>query len=311
MIQIKDILRYMDSENIKYDVNDNFLMSSSIETYAPLKHPIENSIMWARNIDLISPEQLQNLNQLSNIVVVCKRPNVNCLKFSHIIVENPHKVYFKIVAHFFDTRIIPASVSTSAVVKTAQVGENVTIGDFTFIDSRVKIGNNVSIGCNVTIEGTVTIGDNTRIESGTVIGFCGFGYYKEEDGTSSKIPHLGGVTIGRNCDIGANCTIARGTLSDTIIGDYVKLDAMCHVAHNVEIGDRVIMAGGTKIAGSTIIMNDVWIGGDVAISNGLTVGENCFIGIGSVVTKNIPAGKAAFGSPARIIRDNSPNIYNS
>lgn len=309
MIDAQEILRYLQEQNVDYETNFELLKNFEIYTFSPLKKPKDQSITWARDIDGVSSDLVMQLNRLHHILIICNAPVRTDLQCSAIYVDDPHKVYFKIISRFFVQQPAVPDISEKAIVNTGIIGTGVGIGAFSYIDANVKIGNHVTIGCNVTITGDVTIGDNTVIESGCVIGFCGFGFYKESDGTSIKIPHMGGVLIGHDCDIGANCTIARGTLSDTVIGNYVKIDAMCHVAHNVEIGDRVIMAGGAKIAGSTVVEEDVWIGGNVSVSNGLTIGKHSFIGIGSVVTKNILPYKAAFGVPARMLRENTPNVY--
>lgn len=220
-------------------------------------------------------------------------------------------MFFKILQEFFAPQIQKHRIAELAVIETNNLGCNVNVGNFTYIGSDVVIGNNVFIEHNVTITGDVVIGNNTHIESGVVIGLCGFGHFKETDGISIRVPHLGGVVIGTDCYIGANSTIARGTLSNTIIGNNVKIDAQCHIAHNVEIGNRVMMTGGVMIGGSTIIKDDVWIGPNSTLNNSLIINENSFIGVGSVVTKNVSKGKSVFGVPARAIKDNKPNVYNT
>ena len=247
MIDAQEILRYLQEQNVDYETNFELLKNFEIYTFSPLKKPKDQSITWARDIDGVSSHLVMQLNRLHHILIICNAPVRTDLQCSAIYVDDPHKVYFKIISRFFVQQPAVPDISEKAIVNTGIIGTGVGIGAFSYIDANVKIGNHVTIGCNVTITGDVTIGDNTVIESGCVIGFCGFGFYKESDGTSIKIPHMGGVLIGHDCDIGANCTIARGTLSDTVIGNYVKIDAMCHVAHNVEIGDRVIMAGGQKL----------------------------------------------------------------
>lgn len=305
MIKLCEILNYLETQKIKY----TYLGKKELEiiSYCPLKLLRDSCITWIRNM---SNENMLYIKNHNDLLIVCEsfEGYEQCGNF--ICVENPHKTFFKVMEKFFVHTEEICEIASSAVIETKQLGKNNSIGNFTYIGPDVVLGNNVRIDHNVTIEGKVTICDNTIIESGVVIGLCGFGHYKE-DGINVRIPHLGGVMIGSDCYIGSNTTIARGTLSDTCIGNHVKIDALCHIAHNVEIGNNVIITGGAKIAGSTIIEDDVWIGPNTIINNGLTIGKHSFIGIGSVVTKNVPEEKEVFGFPARVIKNNTPNVYNS
>ncbi len=310
-MKIVEVLEFLNSIGEKYEFIGE--SNTDISSYSPIKALINNSISWIRKMSM---NHIELIDRFQNILIVCdddSREIVTSLhsKGNFIFVSNPHKAFFKILEHFFSVDIYEKSVSETAIVNATTVGHMCSIGNFSYIGSDVVLGNNVVIEHNVTIQGKTFIGDNTIIESGTVIGLCGFGHYKEENGVSVRVPHLGGVRIGANCYIGSNCTIARGTLSDTIIGDYVKIDALCHIAHNVEIGNKVMITGGTIIAGSAIIEDDVWIGPNVTINNAISIGKHSFIGIGSVVTKEVPPDKAVFGVPARTLRDNFDNVYNS
>lgn len=304
MVKLEEILSFLNHENIKYKyIGDH---NAEICNFSPLKSLKNNSITWSRQLTMENADQFK---EFINLVVVCDSA-VEC-DGNYIIVDNPHKTYFKIIERFFYQKTNLNGISPTSVCETTKLGGKIYIGNFTFIGSDVIIGNNVHIEHNVTITGKVFIGDDTVVESGVVIGLCGFGHYREDDGRSIRVPHLGGVHIGKRCYIGANTTIARGTLSDTYIGDDVKIDALCHIAHNVEIGDRVMMTGGSKIGGSTIIKSNVWIGPNSTINNSLIIEEDSFIGIGSVVTKNVSKGKSVFGIPARVLKDNTANIYTS
>lgn len=306
MVQIYKILDYLNYEGINsryYGKKDDY-----IYTYCSINSLKDFSITFIRNNNEVCIEKFKDKR---NMLIVCNEKIENIENCSFLCVDNPHKVFFKVLEQFFVEPNGKHVISKKSSILTDKIGVNVGIGEFSYIGTGVVIGDNVRIDNNVTIEGNVIIGDNTIIESGVVIGLCGFGHYKEDSGVSKRVPHLGGVTIGNDCYISSNCTIARGTLSDTFIGNDVKIDALCHIAHNVIIGDRVMITGGSKIAGSTIVKNDVWIGPNVTINNSLVIGEHSFIGIGSVVTKNVPDNKAVFGIPARILKDNTPNIYNT
>lgn len=178
--------------------------------------------------------------------------------------------------------------------KTCYVGPNVHIAD------TVTIGENVKLIGNIFIYDDVRIGHNVVIKPNTVIG--GEGFEKDYDPTFDRTnhwPHMGGVIIEDNVQIGSCVCIDRGMFKDTIIRRGVQLDNLIHVAHSVEIGENTRVVASTMCAGSTTIGARSWIATSI-IKNGLTLGDDCFIGLGSVVVRNIPAGKLAFGVPAQI-----------
>jgi UDP-3-O-[3-hydroxymyristoyl] glucosamine N-acyltransferase len=184
------------------------------------------------------------------------------------------------------------------VVETSDIDEGVYIGHHTYISEDVSIGKNVTIMHNVTIDGKVSIGDNTFIESGTVIGSTGFGFYKNMNGDQEIVPHYAGVRIGSNVHIGANSVVMRGCLGDTVIEDKVKISELCCIAHNDVIKEGTIVTVGTLIAGSTTVGKNVWIAPGSTVNNALDIGDDSHIGIGSVVLKKVKQGRRVFGNPA-------------
>ena len=137
-----------------------------------------------------------------------------------------------------------------------------------------------------------------KVGTNTVIGGEGFGFAKDGD-EWIRMPHIKKVIIGNNVEIGSNCTIDRGCLTDTVIGDGVKIDNLCHIAHGVKIGDNTIITAGAIVGGSVIIGKNVWIGINSTIRNGITIGDNAVIGMGSNVVKDVPEGVTVFGNPAK------------
>lgn len=162
-----------------------------------------------------------------------------------------------------------------------------------------KIALSADLGARVELSGNIAIGANSCIGQGTVIGREGFGF--ERLGTTAifRIPHIGSVIVGREVEIGANCTIDRGTFGPTKIGSYTKIDNQVHIAHNVQVGEACLIAAGASIAGSTVVDDGAWIGPHAVVGNGLRIGEGAEIGIGSVVLKNVPPGAKVLGNPAR------------
>lgn len=201
-------------------------------------------------------------------------------------------------------KINPDSRSIGVVIsKTAKIGTNCRIGYFSKIGGNCIIGDNVTIGDRVTIEQNTMIGKNSRIQSGVTIGADGFSYERDEHNFAlERFPHIGGVKIGDNVEVSSNCSIARGSLSDTIISDGTKLGTLVHIAHNVEIGRYCTLLDGTIIGGSTRIGDNCRSGLNCTIKHKLTIGTNVIIQNGASVISNLPDRDIVAGIPARSIK---------
>jgi UDP-3-O-[3-hydroxymyristoyl] glucosamine N-acyltransferase len=134
----------------------------------------------------------------------------------------------------------------------------------------------------------VKFGKNTCIKKGAVVGESGFGFERDEDGAPVRFPHIGGVVLGDDVEIGSNSCVDRGALTDTVIGDRTKIDNLVHIAHNVRIGSDCLIAAGATICGSAHIGDGVWIGPGAVISDYVKVGDGASVTIGSVVVKDVP-----------------------
>ncbi len=181
---------------------------------------------------------------------------------------------------------------------SVHIGEHAIIESNSVIKKNCKIGISCHIYPNVTLYENTTVGNNVIIHSGVVIGADGFGYVKEK-GTIYKFPQLGNVIIKDYVEIGSNTTVDRGALGSTVIGENSKIDNLCQIAHNVQIGKNVIIAAQTGISGSTIIKDNVTMGGQVGIADNLIVGENVTIGAQSGIIGDIENGTTLWGTPAR------------
>lgn len=213
----------------------------------------------------------------------------------------PRDTFFHILTNLYFEQRQP-QVSLQAIIpSSATIGHNTSIGDYCVIGENVVIGENCDIATSVVIEDGVVIGNDCSIKSGAKIGGRGFGYYHTPVGQRAKIPHLGSVIIGDRVDIGSNSCIDRGTLDDTIVCDDVKINNLCHVAHNCYIGKGTMITSGSIIYGSCNIGNEVYIASSI-IRNHSSVGDRSIVGMGAVVTKNIPNDTVVVGNPARPLR---------
>ena len=187
----------------------------------------------------------------------------------------------------------------------AYVGKRAQIGDYTKIYEHVYVGDDVKIGSHciiypgVRIYAGCVIGDNVIIHANAVIGSDGFGFAPLEDGTWKKIEHTGKVVIGNDVEIGANTCVDKSQMGSTVIQDGVKLDNLCQIAHNVEVGKNTVMAAQTGIAGSTKMGEHCIVAGQVGIAGHINIADNTTIGAQSGVLGAIKeSGKTWMGSPA-------------
>ena len=187
------------------------------------------------------------------------------------------------------------------VGKNCKIGKGTIIGSNTIIEQSVSIGNNCIIGSQVVIRKSL-IGNNVIVQDGCKIGLKGFGFIPLK-GKNLRFPHIGKVILKDNAEIGANCTIDRGSINDTIIGENTFLDNQVHVAHNTRIGNNCMIAGQVGFAGSSVIGDNVSIGGQAGVSGHLKIGNNVKIGGGSGVVKDIKNDTVVMGYPAVPLKD--------
>ena len=239
----------------------------------------------------------------------------NC-SLNVIISNNPYAAYAKIAALLspvekFTAGIHPSAhiatdtnISTSASIAAGVViesgvslADSVRIGPGCVLQKNVKIGANSVLTANVTVVHDCEIGERNIIHPGVVIGADGFGQALE-NGNWIKVPQLGRVVIGDDVEIGANTTIDRGAIEDTVIEDNVKLDNQIQIAHNVKIGAHTAIAGCTAIAGSTNIGKHCRIAGMVGIVGHLEIADNVTVTAKSLVSGSIKkAGVYSAGTP--------------
>lgn len=190
-----------------------------------------------------------------------------------------------------------ASVGANAVIGDgARIGARVSIGAGSVVGAGVEIGADSVLAANVTVYPSVRIGARVLLHSGAVIGADGFGFANDR-GSWVKIPQLGGVVIGDDVEIGANTTVDRGALGDTVIEEGAKLDNLVQIAHNVRIGAHTAIAGCVGIAGSTTIGKRCAIGGGAGISGHLRIADDVHLTGTTFVTQSI-SEKGVYSSGA-------------
>jgi UDP-3-O-[3-hydroxymyristoyl] glucosamine N-acyltransferase len=240
-------------------------------------------------------------------IVLCKnslRGKVSNPDSQLMFLDNPHLVFVRFVNMMCNQGSPDRdSISAHAVIaKSAQVGSNCQIGAFVTIGENCMIGDNAVIGERITLK-NCTVGDMCVIQTGVAIGSEGFAYERHPDGIKlERFPHLAGVVIGDSVEISSNCSIAKGSLTDTFIGSGTKLDALVHVAHNVRLGTNYQLAAGTIIGGSTVVGDSCWTGLNSTLKNTIKVGNNVLVGAGTCVISDVPDGEIVAGVPAKSIK---------
>lgn len=215
-----------------------------------------------------------------------------------IYVRRPKRILAEIGNHFFVSRPEPGIHPTAIIHPDAVIGKNVSIGAYSVI-GRARIGDNSVLDSYVRIYDDVVLGHDCVIKSGAVIGGEGFGFEKDEDGNRFRFPQIGSLIIGNYVEVGANSCIDKGALADTVIGDYTKINNLCHIAHNNVIGNNVCITGCVNISGSNIIDDDVWIAPNSSVRGWVHIGKGATIGMGAVVLKDVPAYETWVGNPAK------------
>ena len=234
--------------------------------------------------------------------VVVSRAVADDLKCG-LISSDPYQTYAELSV-LFDNEGIPFSGGihvTAEIDSSAIIADNVSIGPGAVIGADTVVGAGSVIGPNVTIYPRTQIGLDCLIGASTVIGYDGFGFAKSEQGWV-KIRQLGGVLIGDDVEIGAGCTIDRGALDDTVIGDGVKLDNQVHIAHGCCIGPRTAIAGYVALAGGTVIGSDVTVGGMTGFTGHLSVCDKVHIGANALVTKSITLPGSYLGGSGGVMQ---------
>ena len=252
---------------------------------------------------LANPKYRQQLQSTSASAVIVPPKFAGDTTLPRIVHPNSYAYYARVVQLLNPAEARPRGVHPSAVVHSVvppsvSVGENVVLGKDVALGENVTlypgcvVGDGVSIGDgsvlypNVVIYRACKIGKRAVVQAGAVIGSDGFGFAKEGD-SWVKIPQIGRVVIGDDVEIGANTSIDRGALDDTIIGDGVKLDNQIQIAHNVVIGQHTAMAGCVGVAGSTRIGRRCTIGGAGMIVGHLDLVDDVHVSAGTMVTKSL------------------------
>jgi UDP-3-O-[3-hydroxymyristoyl] glucosamine N-acyltransferase len=250
--------------------------------------------------------------QAGALLVHRRLPDLPC---PHIVLPNPLLGFARVAQTFFCRPLPPRGIAAqTAKGADVHIGPDVSIWPGVVLGDRVTIGASVTLYPGVFVGDDSTIGDHTVlypnvviregcrigarviIHSGTVIGSDGFGYVQDQ-GRHYKIPQLGGVTIEDDVELGANVTVDRATLGQTLIKQGTKVDNLVQIAHNVTIGEHSILVAQVGVAGSTTIGRHVMIGGQAGLADHIRVGDEVMIASRAGVNRNLNSNQIVSGAP--------------
>jgi UDP-3-O-[3-hydroxymyristoyl] glucosamine N-acyltransferase len=237
-----------------------------------------------------------NRSDCRSILVIATEDYRTVLKRSRLITSLPRLCFARAVERLFG---LPGVPQTQRIDPAARIHSSVHISVGATVGPDSTIGEGTYIYPNVIIGPRVRIGRNCVIKSGTVIGQAGFGVYRDAANNPHVLPHVAGVAIGDQVEIGALNTVASGTIHPTVIDDWVKTDDQVHIAHNCWVGARTLVTACVELSGSVVVGADCWIGPNAAVRDGVEIGAKAFIGIAANVVSPVAAGQTVLGNPAR------------
>jgi UDP-3-O-[3-hydroxymyristoyl] glucosamine N-acyltransferase len=253
---------------------------------------------------------------------VIAAPAVSGIPCAVLRTPDPYVTFARALRLFADAWRPPAGVHRLALVEPGAVvaadasigpfvvvSEGARIGARTILYPHVNVGRDAQIGADcvvhahVSIRERVTVGDRVVLQDGAVIGADGYGFARRRDGTHEKIPQIGGVVIEDDVEIGANTTVDRPAVGETRIGAGSKIDNLVQIAHGVQVGRNVLLAGQVGVAGSSVIEDQVTLAGQVGVAGHLTVGKGTIATAQTGIPNSVDPGSFISGYPAIPNRD--------
>lgn len=302
---IESFLQYLGQDHILLGYK-----GIEINNIAPLDKGGVHDISFCSSDD---NEGLISILNSESGVILCKKTLVYGIRHTFrfinryprlfVFVDNPRLAFIRIAKVIKQYNGIRKKISKYAVIAdSAKIGKNCDIGDFTIIGDDCIVGDNSIIESKVVLK-NARVGNNCVIQPGATIGSDGFSFERDSANLElEKFPHYGKVLIGNNVEIYANCSVARGSFSDTVIEEGTKIDALCHVAHNVQIGKNTQLTAGSVVGGSTEIGNSCWLGLNSTIKHKIKIGDNAIVGSGSSVICDVEDKDIVAGCPAKSIK---------
>lgn len=267
-----------------------------IRGVSSLKSPEPNSLTFANRWDPTIAEIAETAATTLFLAPASATAGSNVIPTT-----NPRLAYARAVEALLD-RPSPVGVATTARIDpSAQLADDVSVGEFVVIEGNVSVGQGSVLDHHVVLKSGSHLGRDVKVGAHTVIGCVGFGFERDEEGIPYRVPHLGGVVVQDRVEIGSHVTVAAGTILPTSIEEDVKVDDAVFIAHNCHIGNGTYLIAGAILCGSVVVGPESWIAPGVVIKNQLEIGREAVVGLGAVVTKEVAPNSTVVGNPAKPI----------
>lgn len=302
-INANDILSHFINRDIENENIDCVITGAST-----LNNPKNNTVLFSKKY---SEDHLSTIEKLTNCFIFLHsdyKGRTKSQKNIYVFGDNPRLDFADALTHIVRTceKLNSAGfkiTNYSIIGETAIIGTNTVVEPFCYIDNNVVIGDNCYIMAGSKIRKNVVIGDNCILRENCVIGGWGFGFEKDADNVLHRLPHIGGVIIEDNVEIGEFTAVCSGTIDPTIIHSGVKIDNLVHIAHNCEIGENTVIIACAEVSGSTKIGANCWIAPNSTIINKINIGNDVTIGMGAIVLKDVPENSVLVGHKAETIEN--------
>lgn len=282
----------------------------NVKRVASAKQPADNSLIFASDPDQAVLTGLEKITGCAIILPSRLRERARPIARANavIIADDPRYRFAEILNAVVTPRDLRGKLIYDAQ-RHFYVGDNVTIDAAAVVEpgATIATGSRIAAGAFIMtgarLGPNVTVGANSVIKENCVVGGWGYGYALAQGKPPLRLPHLGGVTIGENCEVGSFTTVCSGTIEPTVIRDHAKIDDHVHIAHNCDIGEGAMVVACAEVSGSVKVGKRSWLGPNCSIIDRITIGDDCVVGMGAVVLKSLPDGSVVAGSPARLTTD--------
>lgn len=282
----------------------------AIMQLAAAANPADNSLIFASDPNEAVLAELSKVSGCVMILPTRLRDQAKSLACNNAVIlsDNPRYRFAEILNAVVTPQDLRGPLAYDEK-RRAHIGSNVKIDP----SATIEPGATVSTGCvlmagayimtGARLGPNVTVGHNSVIKENCVVGGWGYGYAMSEGKPPLRLPHLGGVVIGDNCEVGSFTTVCSGTIEPTRIKDHAKIDDHVHIAHNCVIEESAMVVACAEVSGSVRVGKRSWLGPNCSIIDRISIGDDCVVGMGAVVLKSLPNGSVVAGNPAKMTSD--------